>query len=132
MATHVYRLQTADGFGAYRNSVVRSGLIKYYAETGNTDKHPLPYEDAKLRPLWNEIEPDELHNYYFGFCSIEQFKNWFFKESWRKELSQIGVKMYVFEVDDEDVLVGDTQAVFLRDNATLISIHDVLEFDEVV
>lgn len=124
MTTLVYRVQNASGYGVYRVNID----AEYLDETNDYERHPMPEDDAKLAPQWDKISEFSKSYWFFGFSSLEQLKFWFYKKKWRDELVKFGFSVYVFEVDDYQCLIGDTQAVFRRDRATLVK---VISFDDI-
>lgn len=106
----IYRIQNEYGEGMY------TGPSCDASSSMHEHRHPLPSDDAALKDKWINLK--NATHYKFGFSSIEQLKFWIYKLKWRKELAKAGYCVYIFETDD--FLIGDTQAVFVKDTATLV------------
>jgi hypothetical protein len=68
-----------------------------------SDQHPPPRSDGILR---------YGAEYYCGFDSIQSLFDWF--EKWLKELQEHNYHVAVFEVEDNDTLLGGKQVMFRR------------------
>jgi hypothetical protein len=84
------------------------------------ERHPLPDEDSILREKWMAIPRGTYHNYFFCFITKNQLMNWFGASEQNDIIRHnkgkphdvwIGVSTY--SCNDEDVLVGSSQCVFL-------------------
>lgn len=122
----IYRIQDKDALGLYNDS---SRWRDYGFEPEDYSRHPLPGEDSKLvsNGYDNFCYRYSRSAVFFGFVSVEQLKAWLYKDRWRQRLTDLGYLVYVFEVDDELACLGDTQAVFIRDKATLKETISLLE-----
>lgn len=116
----VYRVESFSQKGAYSSAVMFPSIA---------GKHPCPSEDALLMANgWNEVESS--YRYYFGFCSLEQLLEWFpISETWpsfiehnttRDSNSRMGISVY--EVDEKYAIIGNTQTVFILENAERLRI----------
>ena len=118
----VYRIENADGEGVYRASGWAFGCDFFY---NDDNRHPLPCMDSKLMreiPTYminpNNGMPSSVFSY--GFSSLEQLKCWFFQSRWRDRMDEMGFHVSVYEGDEGDVYVGDTQAVLIKDQCKLV------------
>lgn len=133
----VFRIETVDGRGMYRSDF---GLSVSNLLRDGGENHPLPDQDSLLLPkvedklrdmfkergldyddkekllVWDiqDIYNDFWRSHFFGFGSIEQLRRWLYKDEWLIKLEEYGLVIAVYEVDDEDAMVGYTQAIFKR------------------
>lgn len=112
----IYRFETDYGRGVYHNDV--TDAVQY-----DRSRHPMPFEDDI--PRWNDLPTEEQLKHRFGFSSIPQLDNWF-NETERSLLREKGVVLKIYDVDDEHVLVGDSQAVFKYEYA-----EEIMKIDPV-
>lgn len=120
--TKVYRVEDQLGYGPYEVECDVSFEMTHDAH------HPLPENDAKLSSFWrDQLLKGYWHytKYRFAFASLEQLKFWIYREDWRKELDENGFRVSVYETDSAKI--GDTQAVFLKSEATLEYTLSLLE-----
>lgn len=117
----IYRVENVDGKGMY------CGTEAGVQMNGDSSRHPLPREDAKIGCEWRERLSGEIDEQIFGFASLEQLRFWIYKTKWRKSLKSEGFRVSVYEVPVEHALVGDTQAIFVRPEATLVDHLDITE-----
>lgn len=93
--------------------------------------HPCPTEDEMMSDRWNGMDPDERQQFVFGFNSIKQLHRWFpvrglqkmvemIEEGKRYNWDSAHAVIAIYEVPDEHVIIGRTQAVFRRPQATLV------------
>lgn len=61
----------------------------------------------------------------FGFESIESLKRWVFDPDWRSALSEYGIQISVYEIEERFVLYGESQLIFLKEQGKLVDILDV-------
>jgi len=100
----IYRFQTSDGKGAYRNNTGHCPI--------NRGEHqPSPYGDRKLEDKWRSVD---VHYWKFGFKDIKQVNKWFTKKD-QKKMALFGVHLYKIEIKKVDVMVGSTQIVYRWD-----------------
>jgi hypothetical protein len=72
------------------------------------------------------VYSENMSDYYFGFSSIDQLRSWIYKDDWLVGLHDIGMLLAVYICEDEDVLVGNTQAIF-KGNVSKTQ-HSILEY----
>jgi hypothetical protein len=120
----IYRIENAEGTGPYQGmSDDESPLPMQFSET-----HPSPEDDSLLvrafrdyarineldtdgtRTIWGMIYGDFL----FGFGSQDQLRRWVYNDEWMVKLDNAGFHLSVYEIPDEKMIVGHTQAVFER------------------
>jgi hypothetical protein len=120
----VYRVENRMGTGPYSRCI---NLPSYLTVP---ERHPTPSQDG-LSSWYNGTDYAKMNEYYFGFESLEQLKSWFtgaFEEEFSEhnynmgegESSKYAYGISCYDVPDEDVEIGDSQLVFLRDNAQLL------------
>lgn len=118
----VYRIEhKMYGGGVYRNNAVSlSNCDDYYIEH---DKHPAPEDDGMLKRALDEknminhygnLRYSVTVDYSFGFSSLEQLRSWFYKDSWIEWMSENDFIVAVCDVPYSDVLIGYTQAMFIK------------------
>ena len=119
MATRlIYRIETPAGVGAYAARVDWYGHDSDGPGPYDEVRHPTPREDSALG--WRDMPYDEQQKHHFGFASEDQMRAWFYRDEWMRAMNAVGLQLTVWEVSVEDSSVGNSQAVFRRDRATLI------------
>ena len=113
--TIVYRLEGADGQGVYHGCHAGMAGLDTFANT----RQPAPWQDG----LDCSTEPK---SHRFGFQSPEQLKHWFNAYE-RRDLSDVGVVVKVFEVSKGRVKLGRSQLTFNKRKAKLIGIKSLQE-----
>jgi hypothetical protein len=71
--------------------------------TSTWEQHPPPDHDGILH--YN-------HQHHCGFASLDALFDWF--EQWLEGLIECDYHIAVFEVDEDDVLIGEKQVMFKR------------------
>ncbi len=134
MTKLVWRVQSTDGRGLYVGRPLNcTDEMNYDPNDKDKDefarmRHPCPADDYELAPQWESLRRNGIHDMYiFGFLNPEQLLSWVYKEEWHEEIHNAGFKVYVFEVPDEYVCTGATQACFYGYHATLISVVDIID-----
>lgn len=112
MKTTVYRIETKDGTGMYGSGGCREAGFGY-----DNSRHPSPEDDALLSKLLEEKSGNaawcfSFSPYHFGFATIEQLRNWIYRDEWLLELHNSGHVLAIIE--SEEVFAGYTQAIFIR------------------
>lgn len=104
----VYRIETRHGAGLYAGSDYANDYLHDTAYL-----HPLPRDDAKLSPIWNDLGTKAGRgSYRFGFSSLPQLKRWVFSQKARDRIDAEGLVISVFEAEGYD---GDTQCIYHED-----------------
>ena len=127
----VYRVENSLGRGMYRGNSRDYLLDAMYDPV----LHPTPSNDSRLmRALheaglvvqgkygWNHVRWAPFN---FGFSSPDQLRRWLFNDAVKKDLQAIGFSVSVYEGGTE--YHGDTQAVFIRNESTLVATIDLME-----
>jgi hypothetical protein len=122
MSVLVYRIENEHGHGAYRIPVEWRSFSQPYSDT----RHPGPSDDPLLRPYWTLMSGRMKDHYFFGFESIEQLKNWFFDREWLEDLHNSGAKLSIYQSNEDDVIYGRTQLIFLRARALHICRRELI------
>lgn len=111
--TIVYRLEGKNNTGVYNGShVSRAGL----RSTAN-EYQPMAWDDGLNY---------DLSTHRFGFRDIKQLKSWFNAHE-RRVLTDVGVKVKIFEVSKKSVRYGGHQLTFNKKRAKLIGIKSLQE-----
>lgn len=128
----VYRVEDDDGFGAYSNGAPGvEGHFERLADRINDDElwahWPVPDDDSALvaAGYWSFEDKYGHSGIRFCFISIQQFKAWFYKGEMRTAMKNDGCHLSVYEVDVKYVCAGDSQAIFVAGNETLIEKIDL-------
>jgi hypothetical protein len=131
MLTTVYRIEDVDQGGVYR------GSNRYYipSQMDDAERHPIPKDDSKLIESFgynydtfeDEYFRFDLIDYNFGFSSIDQLRNWFYKDEWLLKLSEY-FKVGVYTIDLNYVKMGHTQVCFRMNEAEEHVQHSIAEF----
>ncbi|AIZ01799.1 hypothetical protein VR5_012 [Escherichia phage vb_EcoM-VR5] len=102
----------------------------------NTKNIPVPSQDKLLvansnraintkwgRPDYNGVDnyiPSWfVHLYHFAFASEYDMMRWFSREE-REELSSKGFYLAVYEIPEDEVVIGDHQVMFRKSHAELV------------
>lgn len=120
----VFRLESKDGIGLYQCKCMFSD------STSDAARHPAPWQDSLLVQnieKYNEYNK-RMSEFFYGFVSTEQLLCWVYKNEWLIDMSKNGIVLSIYEVPDEYVLVGNTQAMFFREKATGKESHNICEF----
>lgn len=114
----VYRLEhRRSGRGVYSTGVAGTVYDKMPFQEA-LKRHLTPGEDPGLRNFWlNLTHPSD---WYFGFSSIDQYKEWFFTEESRAQLHFEDIVLRVYEVPDDSYKQGCVQVVFIKNQAKLV------------
>lgn len=117
----VFRVETAEGLGPYRNAVTECPGKNASYLTGDWEAHPLPTEDG--------IDRYELTPYHlFGFESLDALRAWFFRKRRDAELMAAkGLLVVSYRLSERHVLKGMRQLAFRRDFATKINVQEIQE-----
>lgn len=113
-----YRV-TRNGSGIYITKWEHSLCIR------DNGQHPAPWCDEQLKPHWDNLynNNDSIH-YYFGFCSLEQMRRWFYDADLNRQMRDDGVNIEIWQTDD--YFIGDTQMIFRKATATLVGNDDLI------
>lgn len=126
----VYRVEDADGYGAYSDHKQFENLVDDPADGFNEElwEHwPLPSDDSALvaAGFWAFEGKYGRTGIRFCFASLDQFRAWFYKGEWRSALKADGCSLSVYELDPQYVCAGDSQAIFVAGNEKLIEKIDL-------
>lgn len=80
------------------------------------NSHPSPDFDKVL----GYFEKDNPDDWYFGFATLAQMRQWIRKKAWRVALKERGFVLNRYEMDNEDFSRSNFQAIFLKENARLV------------
>lgn len=124
----IYRIEDVDGGGMYRGDNSYANPVA----SSNSDRHPLPNDDSLLMDnisfrMDQDVDPCDRHQHWtyfledefiFGFASVEQMRNWVYNDDWLVSLDHVGFNLTVYDVPENHICIGNTQAVFRRHEAT--------------
>jgi hypothetical protein len=115
----VIRLELKSGAGIYRDNEGKTNKISTWNRvTGsflNEDLHQFPKKDKNL-----DFDDSFDQDYFFGFKDLEQYKQWVFNASWRKDFAKCHVVLSTYEVPKEFVKFGKRQLIFQKGKARLV------------
>jgi hypothetical protein len=142
----IYRVQNKSGVGVYQLNVELN-----YGHQSISHGRPTPNEDYILAPKWkklcsegpnpwssngrSKIKQDDTTaywNYYFGFSSLKQLEDWLGDDECRSITyhDNTDLVIQVLEVPDKYVIVGETQAVYMKYYAKEVSqLHLVFMYE---
>ncbi len=120
----VYRLETPEGVGVYEAREIYPMLTRILDSYVDRSKHPGPYADKGLKS--SSFRYDELLEFYFGFSSLRQLKDWFSHREDRQLISEFGIVCAVYEVEDEHFHLGERQCVFKKRHAKKVETVDFI------
>jgi hypothetical protein len=121
-AVEIWRLENEEAAGIY------SIPHKPYCPGWEQGYHPTPGADAILGPLTRERSQSEIRARKFGFETIEQYQNWFVDPRFRRSLYNAGIFLSKYIAHRPEVWFGETQVMFLPEQARRIELHDPAEF----
>jgi len=117
----IFRIENEAGKGIYvGDSKVSSDL---YEIDGPSPRHPRPEDDSLLMKSFEDSGRNVSNERYFlfsvtpfkfGFTSVEQLRNWIYNDEWLISLAEEEFVLAVYEVADENVMVGNTQACYMN------------------
>lgn len=114
-----FRVETSDRIGPY------VGVLASINSVANIDyaRQPGPNSDDGLH-LWKGKEVEDRRVYIFGFISLNQLFNWFYREEEIAFLKNHGYHLSVYEAPDSYVIASSYQAVAHADHLTLVNTLD--------
>jgi hypothetical protein len=112
---HIWRLEDSSGWGVYSGHYAYDAT-EHEADGRSVERHPNPFNDEKLG--YREVE--EPDDWYFGFSNLRQYREWFHRAEWRRKLHKLGVQLNRYEIEDEEMRVGEKQAIFIKAKARLV------------
>lgn len=142
----VYRIEDQEGGGLYRGDNSGSNPLRY-----DEDRHPVPQNDSLLTYNGQEkMLRDDVPEFYtfsgwfenegfiFGFANTDQLRSWIYNDEWLVKMERRGFRLAVFDIENEHVIVGNTQAIFKRDRAKDVAFFgpaayfdiDINEYDD--
>lgn len=78
----------------------------------NDTHHPTAYQDAGLSAFWGTTDTLERAQWFFGFTSVDQLFRWVNHEEAWIVLHGLEQRVYVYDVDESDLLRGNSQCLF--------------------
>lgn len=108
----IYRLETKDGRGPYFQGKLSRRLSEHCCD--DSFRQPLPEADQKLAQRWKSIEFMQKSNYLFGFANFDQLTTWLGRRGVAIDLDLDEFSVMVYEVPEEKCILGNTQAVFIK------------------
>lgn len=112
----VYRVEHREhGYGPY----IDNDMDTHHPIDGLHDAHqrsnvhPGPRGDSDLS--WDFVGG----THRFGFASRKQLDKWF--KGFKRKLHEAGFVIRVFEAPDETTVIGERQAIFIKEEAKLVA-----------
>lgn len=100
----VFRLENEEGKGPFAGAKDEEDWRELVVITGwDPYNGPMGVPDHNVEYSWMRANPDVR----FGCPSIEAFNYWF-PPVWEKFLCNSGFELKVFEVDDDNVIIGNS------------------------
>lgn len=129
-----YRFEDSTGCGIFRSRHSRS-----YTHDEDDMPHRFtfnvrpPFEDEPIRKVFYRNDGEGLSDtsYLFGFSSEEQIKNAFTKDEMillTRFHGEKEITIAVYEVEPQNMVVGETQAIAKREHMQLSNLHTAAEF----
>jgi hypothetical protein len=120
----LYRIEDSEGHGMYSGA---NGHIAIERMPGTRPlAHPLPRSDRTLYDLlWSSLGVLDVDGLHFAFGSLDQLRLWVYQEGWLLDLHEAGYHLVVLETPR--AAIGDTQAVFYRDEAVTVETLELTE-----
>ena len=131
-----FRLETNEADfkerkGPYRGAPELSdlALAEYSSEMGTdtgtaSDRHPMPYQDAKLAMVWGALPYSCAQAYVFGFDKLSQYRNWFCSDKGLSDIRDIAcLGVYLVPTADHKLIPGQFQAAAMR--AQRVHVYDL-------
>lgn len=118
----VYRIEDVGGKGMYWCGLWDCAV----GERGDTARHPCPEDDSRLWQNYRKRPEGCIVHFHFGFASIAQLRAWLYQDEWLERMHELGGVLKVYDVDDEHVVLGNAQVMFLKERASsyeLWSLH---------
>ena len=124
----IYRVEGETGCGPFQrcqNTYIegRDRLGDFiYGKVGCKPCHITPDKDWSLWDEWGHMGYDDV--YYFGFDNLDQLLEWFDYDDLSKfkqfEDDNFKFKISKYKASNTDIIFGDYQLLFIKDNAKLI------------
>ena len=132
---NIYRFEGADGRGLWQSMAVYHARKEAgYRHNPGSGPPPDTEYGTELTDFWCEARTEERNNFFFGFKSVEQLKNWpdFGDHNFLKVMTIVGVKLLKYEVPQDAIKHGNMQLIFDKTKAVKVCEYkpmDVLKRD---
>ena len=138
----IFRLESKDGIGPYYDvqstgNFDRDTLSHFIWNGNDRPNHVTPLYDETLAYDWcllRERGREFRRQYYFGFSDLVQFREWFTADDCVKikqfEYDKFEYRISIYQMDEKDRFLGDSQAIFLRDNAVMVGRIDPYDLED--
>lgn len=122
----VYRVEGSEGEGPYVvDPVSWCTTPRLFERRHRSSKAPSPDRDGALLPTETKLQ-GEWVDLHFGFRTLKQLRSWFTPAA-RRNLSERGYVLSVYEASDEYVHLGNHQLVFWLEGSEKIDERDLSE-----
>ena len=119
----LFRIQDEYNQGVYRsdNAIDIYSIMNWQKD--GVDRHPLPDEDslfvknAALKGFEGYNFSMKMKSYNYAFDSIKSLRSWFYNDSVLDKLDDNGFMIFVYEVDEADIIEGNSQVAFIHERA---------------
>ena len=123
----IFRLESKCGTGPFRPIRDNKRLSRFLWHGNYRDCHVCPMDDETLAYDWcllRERGNEFRDEYDFGFDDLLQFREWLTSDDRVKikqfEDDKFEYRISVYQLDKKDLIVGDSQVIFIRDDAVLV------------
>lgn len=124
--TLVYRFQNDQGRGPWQGNA--TAAYDYAQRVGKyhscSDMHG-PYTEGKHTELHKHYSAYGVTDMLFAFTSLRQLKLSFPSAAGRAALGKVGQRLVVMKVPKTDLLRGDRQCIFPRNNYEVVGYRDL-------
>ena len=136
MSKFLFRIETKQGRGMYRDANGRGTFysiaekLGYNLDNYDSDEiHPSPFWEPNLN-FRDVYEDDEEYDWRFGFGNVEQLLKWTLNSDMRDGLTKAGFVVNIYECEDKDIRVGNTQAIFIKKNVRFVCSGSVSNYND--
>jgi hypothetical protein len=126
----LYRVEDRMGFGPYYDT----GAVRQICYDFNLDfsdhcrPRPGPHDEPNFFDFfWATKNGKRLENYHFAFAHRYQCAKWFAPPKLLRGLDTRGFALSLYRADEENVIVGRAQVLFLKQKATLMQCLPLLD-----
>lgn len=133
----IYRVEDSNGVGfCTKLSGVHSeffGELTVWSDVlGNGCSYDL---DAKIHPgpndddsLMKNLNGRDIALYSFAFSSAKQMRDWLYRDKWLLSLEKYGMMVSTYVIDDEHVILGDKQCLYLPDKVSYKTEENISDY----
>ena len=114
----IYRIENSADEGPY-SAITSDWFCTLLATDQDGQKHKPPRHDISL---WFAFQKQQkpMEEFHFGFKDIQQFQTWVYEKCWIDDLIEKGFRLVELEIHHAHVLIGDSQVMFVMDEADFV------------